>query len=232
MSTHATLKADKRTESGKGAARRLRAADKIPGVVYGQGEEALPLALDAHDTLYLFNRISVENTIVDLEVDGEKETIPTLVREVQVHPVRSEIVHVDFYKIQTGVAVEVNVPLHVEGIPVGVKHSGGVLQQVAHDLHVRCLPQDIPDALSLNIEDLEIGDQKTVADLELPEGVTLDLDPDTPLVLVSAPRSEEVLEALGPDTEEPETPELVGEDEEEGVEAEAEGAEAGEAEED
>lgn len=220
MSTHATLKADKRTDAGKGVARRLRADARIPGVVYGQGEEATLLSLDAHDTLYLFNRISVENTIVDLEVEGEKEPIATLVREVQVHPFRPEILHVDFYKVQTGVEVEVNVPLHLEGTPVGVKASGGVLQQLANDLPIRCLPRNIPEELVLNIEDLEIGDQKTVGDLELPEGARLELEPDTPLVLVSAPRAEEELEALGPDTE-VETPELVGEDEA------AEAAEAG-----
>lgn len=213
MSTHATLKADKRTDAGKGVARRLRADARIPGVVYGQGEEATLLSLDAHDTLYLFNRISVENTIVDLEVEGEKEPIATLVREVQVHPFRPEILHVDFYRVQTGVEVEVNVPLHLHGTPVGVKASGGVLQQLENDLPIRCLPRNIPEELTLNIEDLEIGDQKTVADLELPEGTRLALDPDAPLVLVGAPRAEEELEALGPDTE-VETPELVGEAEE------------------
>jgi large subunit ribosomal protein L25 len=211
MSQQATLKADKRTDAGKGVARKLRAAGQIPGVVYGQGEEALLLSLNAHDTMYLFENISVENTIVELQVEGEKGGISTLVREVQVHPFRSEILHVDFYKIQKGVTLDVNVPLHVHGDAVGVRNDGGVLQQLAHDISVNTIPSNIPDELVLDVSALEIGDQLTVADLELPEGVTVDLDPDTVLVLVAAPRKVEEDEELEPDTEAPAEPEIVGE---------------------
>ena len=95
--------------------------------------DGLRLSVDALETSNLFNHISVENTIVDLDVTGEKKAIPTLVREVQVHPFKPDILHVDFYKIQKGVEVEVNVPLHLEGTPSGVKNHGGVLQQPHHE---------------------------------------------------------------------------------------------------
>lgn len=210
MSTYAKLKAEKRTDAGKGVARKLRSAGRIPGVVYGQGDEGILLSLDALETFNLFNHISVENTIVALEVEGEKESIDTLVREVQVHAFRPEILHVDFYKVQKGVELEVNVPLHLHGTPLGVKNSGGVLQQLFHDLHLRTIPSLIPEEITFDVSGLEIGDQVLASELEFPEGVTLDLDPDTVLALVSAPRTvsedEEETEA-----EEPAEPELIGE---------------------
>ena len=212
MSTQATLKAEKRTDAGKGVARKLRSAGRIPGVVYGQGDEGILLSLDALETSNLFTHISVENTIVELEVEGEKETIATLVREVQVHPFRPDILHVDFYKVQKGVEVEVNVPFHAHGTPVGVKQHGGVLQQPFHDLPIRSIPSKIPDEITHDISELDIGDQILAGDLSLPEGATLEMDPETVLVLVSAPRAVVEEEELEPDTEEPAEPEVIGEE--------------------
>ena len=208
MSQTTNLKAEKRTESGKGVARKLRAGGRTPAVVYGQGEEALLLSVDALETMNLFNHISVENTIVELDVEGEGQRIPTLVREVQLHPFKAELLHVDFYKIQAGVEVEVTVPLHVHGDAPGVKLQGGVLQQVEHDIPVRSIPSQIPDELTVDVSGLDIGGQITAGELEMPEGVSLLLDPDQLVVLVSAPR----LEVVEEDTEEPAEPKLVGED--------------------
>lgn len=212
MSTTTTLKAEKRTDSGKGVARKLRVNGRIPAVVYGQGDEGLLLSLDSHDTVYLFEKISIENTIVDLDVEGEKEPISTLVREVQVHPFRSEILHVDFYRIQKGVSLEVQIPLHLHGTAAGVKNQGGVLQQIEHDLPVSCIPSKIPDELTLDVSALEIGDSLSAADLVLPEGVELLLEPEATLVTVSAPRAEEE-EADEEGLEEAPEPELVGAEE-------------------
>jgi large subunit ribosomal protein L25 len=194
MSQTTNLNAVKRTDSGKGVARKLRAGGRAPAVVYGQGEDALLLSIDALETMNLFNHISVENTIVELRVEGEKKPIPTLVREVQLHPFKPELLHVDFYMIQEGVMVEVTVPLHVHGDAPGVKLQGGVLQQVEHDLPVRSIPSQIPEDLTVDVSELQIGDQITAGQLELPEGVTLLLEDDQALVLVSAPRVAEVAE--------------------------------------
>ncbi|MDT8340939.1 MAG: 50S ribosomal protein L25 [Longimicrobiales bacterium] len=212
MSTRATLKAESRDAVGKGVARKLRASGRVPGVVYGQGDEALLLSLDAHETGLLFNNISVENTIVALEVAGEKEPIDTLVREVQVHPFRPDILHVDFYRVQKGVELEVNVPFHLHGNAPGVKNHGGVLQQLHHDLPVRTIPSLIPDEVIFDVSGLEINDQVLAGELVLPEGVTLELDPETTLVVVSPPRLAAEDEE-DEDAEEPAEPELIGHEE-------------------
>lgn len=190
MSKNATLSAEKRTETGKGAARQLRAAGRIPAVVYGQGDEGISVSLDAHEADLLFHRISVDNTIVNVEVDGEKAPIPTLIREIQTHPFKADILHVDFYRIQEGVEVEVEVPVHTEGTPVGVKDSGGVLQLVIHDLPVACIPSKIPDQIVIDVSGLDIGDAIHVYDIDLPEGVRVLVDEERTLATVNLPRQE------------------------------------------
>ena len=188
MTKNVTLSAEKRTQSGKGVARKLRAVGKIPAVVYGQGAEATPLTLDAHEADVLFRRISVENTIVDLAIEGEKAAVPTLVRDVQVHPFRSQILHVDFYKIEKGVELSVEIPLHLHGTAKGVKNEGGRLQQVIHELSVRCIPSLIPQEIVYDVSHMAIGDVAHVYDLELPEGVTIEIDTDRTIVVIDAPR--------------------------------------------
>lgn len=223
MSLNATLSATTRTESGKGAARQLRAAGRIPAIVYGQGDEGLSVSLDAHETDLLFHRISVDNTIVNLEVDGEKEPIATLIREIQTHPFKAHILHVDFYRIQAGVELEVEVPVHVEGTPIGVKDSGGVLQLVVHDLPVACIPSKIPDQIVIDVSGLDIGDSLHVYDIDFPEGVRVLIDEDRTLVTVNLPR-QEIEEDEDEDEGDEMDVEVIGEGEElgEGEEAEAE----------
>ncbi|MDT8369343.1 MAG: 50S ribosomal protein L25/general stress protein Ctc [Longimicrobiales bacterium] len=186
---NATLGVRTREESGKGAARKLRALGRVPAVVYGQGDEGLSVSIDAHEADLLFHRISVENTIVNLRVDGEKEPIATLVREVQTHPFKSSIVHIDFYRIQAGVELEVEVPVHIEGTPIGVKDSGGVLQLVIHDLRVACIPSKIPDEIVVDVSGLDVGDALHVSDIDMPEGVRALVDEDRTLVTVNLPRA-------------------------------------------
>ncbi|HKK94292.1 MAG TPA: 50S ribosomal protein L25/general stress protein Ctc [Longimicrobiales bacterium] len=187
---NATLSAEKRTETGKGAARQLRASGRIPAIVYGQGDEGLSVSLDEHETDLLFHRISVDNTIVNIAVDGEKEPISTLIREIQTHPFKSSILHVDFYRIQQGVEVEVEIPIEIEGTPIGVKDSGGVLQLVIHDLAVACIPSKIPDSITIDVSGLDIGDAIHVYDIDMPEGVRALVDEERTLVTVNLPRQE------------------------------------------
>lgn len=188
MSMTVTLTAENRSEAGKGAARKLRASGRIPAVVYGQGGEALPVSVDAHEADLLLHRISIDNTIIDIDVSSEKEKISTLIREVQVHPYKPHILHIDFYRIEMGVELDVDVPLHLEGTPAGVKNEGGILQQIVHDLSVRCIPSAIPDAISHDISALMVGDVVHASDLMMPEGVTLTIDAEQTICLVDAPR--------------------------------------------
>lgn len=221
MSQNVTLKAEKRVGTGKGVARKLRAAGRLPGVVYGQGREALPISLDSAEAEHLFHSISVENTIVDLTVEGEGKSFQTLVREIQVHPFRPDVLHVDFYRLQAGVKVDVEIPVNLNGVPTGVRTGGGILQQVTHELPVKVIPSKIPDSFEIDVSHLEVGDSIHVSDLELPDGVEeIELDPERTVCTVALPRVEAV------DEEEVEDdfmePEVVGAADEEGSEGDDE----------
>ncbi|HEX7048714.1 MAG TPA: 50S ribosomal protein L25/general stress protein Ctc [Longimicrobiales bacterium] len=201
MANNATLKAAPRAERGKGAARRLRASGRVPAVVYGRGEETRALSVDAHEMERLFSGISVENTVINLEVEGQG-AVPVLVREVQSHPYRAEVLHVDFYQVHAGERVAVEVPIHLVGTAEGVR-AGGVLDQRLHVVEVRCLPDRIPEAVEADISALEIGDSLHVRDLAVPEGVEVVTDPERTVCGVTAPTVRALEEA-------PEEPEGVG----------------------
>ncbi len=185
MATSAVLKATSREDRGKGAARRLRAAGRIPAVVYGHGEESRALSVDALELERLFSRIAVESTLIQLEIDG-KPGARVLVREVQDHPYRPEVLHVDFYQVHAGERVNVEVPLRLVGNAEGVR-EGGVLEQALHTLSVRCLPDQIPDAIEVDVSALKVGDSLHVRDIALPAGVELHGDPDGTVCSVGAP---------------------------------------------
>ncbi|MEX2526390.1 MAG: 50S ribosomal protein L25 [Gemmatimonadota bacterium] len=189
MSQTATIPAQRRSATGKGVARKLRAAGRLPAVVYGGNDEPIHLSLDEKEASHLFYSISVDNTIVELEIEGLKGRIQTLVREIQTHPYRTEIHHVDFLRIQKGVKVELEIPVHLTGTPKGVKDEGGVLEQLIHSIHVRCIPSAIPEDATLDVSDMEIGDSRDVSHLALMDGVEVMVDPERTLCLVSAPRA-------------------------------------------
>lgn len=188
MSTEATLRAEAREDFGKGAARKLRASGRVPAVLYGEGGKAMSLSIDAREAQHLFQAISVENTLVDLDIAGEKARVRTLVREIQVHPFRPTLLHVDFYRIQMDVMVEVEIPIHLVGVPDGVRSSGGILQQTIHELPVRCLPGHIPDSLDIDVSGLELGASIHVSDIHFGEGVEVLVEADRTVCSVVAPR--------------------------------------------
>jgi large subunit ribosomal protein L25 len=194
MTNTNALGAVKRAESGKGVARKLRASGWVPAVLYGKDMEAISLSVDAHEAGHLFQAISVENTIVELKVKGEKGSFQTLVREIQTHPVRADLIHIDFLRIQKGVMVDVEIPVNLEGIPVGVKMAGGTLEQIVHQLPVRCIPSKIPETLDVDVSELDVGDSLHVSDIAVPEGVEVTIDLDQTVCAVAAPRAEEVAE--------------------------------------
>jgi large subunit ribosomal protein L25 len=231
MSRDTTLNAELREGTGKGMARKLRAEGRVPAVVYGGDGETQHISLDAHDAEYLFHNISVDNTIVDLAVAGEKEPVQTLVREIQTHPWKATLLHVDFLRIQQGVAIDVDVPVHLVGIPVGVKDSGGVLEQIIHDLPMRCIPSKIPEVIEVDVSGLEINDVLHISDISFDEGVEVTIAQERTICSVSTPRAE-----IEEEPEEAEEPELVGEgaegEEVEGEAAEEAGAEESEGDED
>lgn len=174
MATNATLRAQARTGKGKGHARKLRANGQIPAVIYGHGEATRSLSLNAHEFDRLLAGVHVENTIIELSIDGDR-ALKTLVREVQTHPSRGNVLHVDLYQIHAGEALTVEVPIRLVGASPGVR-AGGIMQHALIALEIRCLPDQIPESIEVDVSSLEIGDSLHVGDVTLPPGVQAEVD--------------------------------------------------------
>jgi len=207
--TTVRLRAQPREGLGKGVARKIRASGRIPAVIYGPGRETRTLSLDAHEVERVFSGISVENTLLDVVIDlgGKSETLRSLVREVQVHPVRPEVLHVDFYAVAAGQTVEVEVPVKLVGVPVGVKTGGGNLEHILHAIEIECLPDHIPESIEVDVSNLEVWGSVHVRDLVVPDVVILE-DPEATVCTVTLPQELPVEEEAAPAAEVAE-PELI-----------------------
>ena len=202
MATTATITAHSREGRGKGAARQARREGRIPGVLYGHGEDSVPLSVDAHELQRLVHAISIENTIVDLDL-GLGEPYKVLIRELQRHPFRDEFVHIDFFHVAMDEQIQVEVPIVLIGTPTGVKNKGGVLDHQLRELEVFCLPGSIPEKIELDVSDLDIGDSIHVSDIQLPD-VEILTELDRAVVAVLAPTVMEVEEVAEEALAEPE----------------------------
>ncbi|HEX6694865.1 MAG TPA: 50S ribosomal protein L25/general stress protein Ctc [Longimicrobiales bacterium] len=180
----AKLAAQTRQGMGKGVARKLRAAGRVPAIMYGRGEETRSLSIDAHELQLLFGKVHWENTLIELDIEGE--SVKTLVREVQSHAYKSDIIHVDFYQIHADEKLIVEIPIRLMGTPAGIK-LGGMLSHAINDLEIRCLPDKIPHHIEVDISHLGINDAIHVRDLQLPEGVESLMDPDRTVCSVTPP---------------------------------------------
>jgi large subunit ribosomal protein L25 len=194
---NATLTAEPRDGSGKNDNNKLRASGKIPAVVYGHGEQTRSVAVDAHEVELLFSKIHVENTIISLNIGGEKGAVKTLVREVQKHPARGNVLHVDFYQIHAGEMVNIQVPLAFVGASVGVK-NGGMLQHTMDELDIRVSADNIPERIEVDVTELEVGDSIHVSDLKIPAGVEV-LDPPERSVCSVIPPQAGIADAVAPE---------------------------------
>lgn len=186
----ASLAANPRVEKGKGAARKLRAVGQVPGVIYGHGRDPQELSINAREFERLAERIRITSTVIELAVDGK--TARTLIREIQRHPLDRALLHVDFQELVAGEKVNVSVPLRFVGTPEGVKSAGGILEEVMHQIHVRCDPADIPDHIDVDVTPITIGHGLHVSDLRLPEGVEVLDEASQTLCTVTPPKAEEV----------------------------------------
>ncbi len=206
----AILSAETRTESGKGVARKLRAAGRVPGVIYGHAREAQSLSLVARDLDKLLSQIAVSSTVVELSLAGA--TTRTLIREIQRHPFKKTILHVDFQEMVAGEKVTVKVPLVFVGVPEGVRLSGALLEQILHSIEVLVDPANIPNHIDVDVTHLAMGHSLHVRDLKLPEGIEVLSDEDATICAVIAPRA--VVEAVAePGAAEPELIRKAKEDE-------------------
>ena len=223
-----SIHAQPRDGVGKGPARSLRRNGLIPAVVYGHGLDPQPLAVPTHDLEKVLQSISWENTLVNLHV-GANAPAAVLIRDVQFHPFKPEILHVDFMQIRAGEKIEVEVPVELIGTPPGVK-AGGVLEQQLHSVSVWCDPSRIPEKVDVDVSTLEIGDSLHVSDLRIPE-VEILTEATTTLAVVVPPAVLKVEEAEAAEVAEEEAePEVVGRGRraEEGEAEEEEGAGEGE----
>ena len=218
MADNVDLQARERQERGKNAARRLRASGMVPAVLYGDGSGATALAVPDRVVDYTLHHLG-DNALYDIDMGSGGSTARIV--DVQRDPVSGRLVHVDFAPVNMRERIQVTVPLHVVGEAPGAE-EGGVLQQVAYEVQIETLPGDIPQELTLDVSSLGMNENLTLADLTLPDAITLISDPEEVAATVTAPTeiTEEDLEAAGVVEEEPEEGEPV-----EGEEAPEEGAE-------
>lgn len=182
-----SFKAESRNVTGKGAARTLRSQGQIPAVIYGHGRDPQPLSLNARDLDKLLGHIAAESTVIEVTVGGQ--TSKTLIREIQRHPTRRQILHVDFQALVAGEKVIVSIPIVLTGVPEGVRLEGGVLDQTLRELEIEVDPSNIPDRFELDVGNMAIGDSLHVSDIKLPPGVEVQNDPETSVAVLAAPRA-------------------------------------------
>jgi large subunit ribosomal protein L25 len=185
------LDAAVRDNSGKGAARTLRSEGRVPAIIYGHKREPRALSINARDLSKLLDHIVAESTVIELNLDGA--TSKTLIREIQRHPFKKEILHVDFQELVAGEKVIVSIPIVLIGVPEGVRLGGGILDQTMRELEIEVDPADIPNHVDVDVSALQIGGSIHVRDLNIPAGVEVQDDPEDSVCVVAAPRA--VIEA-------------------------------------
>jgi len=183
-----TLEVQSREETGKNANRRLRATGLIPAVVYGGDLDPVAIQVDRRTLHDLFKQTGGENAVFLLKLAGTDQKRHSMVRELTIDPITRQVIHIDFLRVLMTEKVKVQVPINLEGTPVGVKNEGGVLDFITREVEVECLPGDIPQTLELDVSDLEIGSHCEVKDLEVPAGVELMVELDKVIVAVAHSR--------------------------------------------
>src|SRR5213594_1766076 len=191
MAKQVKLKAEPRASVGRSAVRKLKAHGVIPAIIYGGKDKPQPLQVSARDINAMMSHASGENVLVELEIAGEKSNRTALVQEVQHSPVGGEIRHLDFHAISMDEMIQAEVPLEPTGTAVGVKTFGGFLEQSLRTLAIVCLPRDLPDRITVDVSQLNIGDSIHVRDIQFPPGVTPRVQPDLTAFSVVAPVVEE-----------------------------------------
>lgn len=216
-----SLKSARRSDVGKGVARKLRQSGSIPAVYYGRGEDPIPLTIGLRELEDVIDRAEGSNVIVDLRVEGDAASDrKALIREIQRDPVAGSILHLDLQHISLTERIVVEVPVVLIGTPIGVKDGGGILEHLLREVEVECLPTDIPSKLEVEVSGLNIGDSLHVSDIKA-DRVIIKTDADRAIAAVVPPT---ILEEVKPAEEAaPAEPELVKEKKEEEEEPEAEG---------
>jgi large subunit ribosomal protein L25 len=182
-----TLEVASRKDGGKGVARKLRAAKRIPAIIYGKEHDPRPIDFD-YDSFHMkYHNLHGENALVNLVVDGQAVENKALIRDMQHDPVYGNLLHIDFQLIQMNEKIRMSIPVKLVGTSIGVKNYNGVLQWTLRDLTVHALPQNMPEHIEINIEEMNIGDAIHVGDLKY-ENVEFSEEDSEPVVSVIAPK--------------------------------------------
>lgn len=185
-----SMEAEPRTSFGKGPNRRLRAAGRIPAVLYGGGKDSIPLSVDPKAVANIIRSHGGVNTIFELSVKGAKGKDSVMIREYQIEPVEHSLLHADLVRVAMDKAMTLTVSIELVGTAVGVKQGGGMLDFVTRAVEISCLPTDIPETLVVEVTELDVGDYIRASALSLPKGVTLESEANVVIAHVLAPKAE------------------------------------------
>lgn len=204
-----TIKAARREGRGKNDARRVRAAGRVPLTIYGGEGESVSASASLAELAAILRTESGHNTIFTLDIDGEGGH-DVMFLDRQIDPVRGRLVHADLRRLVRGQKIEVTVPLHLTGEPVGVTDGGGVLEQMLREIQIRVRPRDIPDAIDLDVSNLGVHEVLHVSDLRVAENVEILNDPETVLATVGIIADEPVEAPVATDEDDAAEPEVIG----------------------
>jgi len=203
------VQAKQRDGRGKNDARRTRREGLVPITVYGGGAETVAAVAQLRDLAAILRSESGRNTIFTIDVEGIGSS-EVMFHDRQIDPIRGRLIHADLTRLVKGQKIEVTVPLHLVGEPIGVKDSQGVLEQVFREIEIRCEPRLIPDSIDADVSHLDVHDVLHVSDLKVDEGIEILEDPETVVATVGIIREEEVAPAPAVEGEEPAEPEVIG----------------------
>ena len=211
MSNDFTLSAEVRSDYGKGASRRLRKTSRFPGIIYGGNGNPTPISLDHNEITNNLQNEAFFSQILTVTVDGTAEK--AIIKDIQRHPFKQRILHMDLLRVRMDEAISVRIPIHYlnEETCFGVKTEGGALNKIENDVGISCLPGDLPEYVEVDVEELKLGESLHLSDIKLPEGVTStdytegDEDHNRAIITVFQPRAAvESEEEGGDDSETPE----------------------------
>ncbi len=184
------LKAEKRSTVGKGPARSLRRDGKIPAVLYGSDIEPVSLSIQAKEIEVLLKNAKFNQQLINIDM-GSGVMKPTMIKEIQLRPVKGDFLHIDFYEVNMGRKIRVRVPVVLKGKSIGVE-NGGLLQIIRRELEVLCYPGEIPEAIEIDVTDLNIGNSVHVNDIHLEGDMEIPAEVNFTVVTMLAPKKESV----------------------------------------
>ena len=188
------IEVQKRERTGKGGNRQARAAGQIPAVVYGSGKDSVPIALHRKTFLDLMKKAGSETPVFLLKLSDTGQERHAMVRDIQIDPVSRQVIHVDFQRVEMTQKVRVTVPVEQVGVAAGAK-LGGMVDFVTREVHIECLPGDIPRHIDLDVTGIDVGQHAEARDLRVPQGVTLLEEPDKVILSIHHARIEEAAAA-------------------------------------